>query len=280
MLPTLQALEGGRLRLYYGALDEQSVARIRWLEVALSKPTVVERAAAEPVLEIGEPGFFDDNGVVPTCVVRAGGELRLYYAGFQKQTKIAYTMFTGLAVSHDGGDVFRRASTTPVLDRSQAEPFFRTAAWLLAGESEWRAWYIGGGGWIADAGRSPLPTYRLLTLESRDGAVWPRSGDLCLEPSGDEIGFGRPCVLRSAAGYRMWYSVRRRNGYRLGYAESPDGRVWRRWDDRVDIPPQPGFSDAMSCYPAVVSHGDRLLMFYNGNGYGRTGIGVAELAAD
>ncbi len=32
----------------------------------------------------------------------------------------------------------------------------------------------------------------------------------------------------------------------------------------------------MQCYPHVINLNERLVMFYNGNGFGRTGIGYAE----
>jgi len=31
----------------------------------------------------------------------------------------------------------------------------------------------------------------------------------------------------------------------------------------------------MCCYPCVVTHENKLYMFYNGNGFGQTGIGYA-----
>lgn len=97
-------------------------------------------------------------------------------------------------------------------------------------------------------------------------------------PAREEIGFGRPCVLHAGDLYRMWYSIRTRSGYRLGYAESDDGERWRRLDERLDLgTPLPGFDDEMTCYSAVVRRGEDLLLFYNGNGYGRRGIGVAVL---
>ena len=33
----------------------------------------------------------------------------------------------------------------------------------------------------------------------------------------------------------------------------------------------------MIAYPNIVRVGERLLMFYNGNGFGQSGFGVAEL---
>lgn len=76
----------------------------------------------------------------------------------------------------------------------------------------------------------------------------------------------------------MWYSTARLplHPYRIGYAESDDGKRWTRIDEAVgfDVSPE-GFDSEMICYPHVVQHENRLYMFYNGNGFGREGIGLA-----
>ena len=46
---------------------------------------------------------------------------------------------------------------------------------------------------------------------------------------------------------------------------------------RVEIEPEQDWESEMTCYPWVVDYQDRTYMFYNGNGYGETGIGWAEL---
>jgi hypothetical protein len=74
----------------------------------------------------------------------------------------------------------------------------------------------------------------------------------------------------------MWYSVRNISGYRIGYATSPDGYSWQRRDSEAGIGcSAEGWDSEMICYSAIVPYSGTLLMFYNGNGYGRTGIGVA-----
>ena len=73
----------------------------------------------------------------------------------------------------------------------------------------------------------------------------------------------------------MWYSYRGPS-YRIGYAESADGIVWTRRDSTSVVPPsESGWDSEMTTYPVVVRRGDRLYMLYNGNDYGRTGIGLA-----
>jgi hypothetical protein len=40
-----------------------------------------------------------------------------------------------------------------------------------------------------------------------------------------------------------------------------------------------GFDSGMVCYPYVVLHGKKKYMFYNGNSFGRDGIGLAVAVA-
>jgi hypothetical protein len=87
----------------------------------------------------------------------------------------------------------------------------------------------------------------------------------------------------------MWYchrgSVDYRTdplqSYRLGYAESRDGLGWTRLDHLVGIDrSDDGWDSVMLAYPFVYEHRGRKLLFYNGNGFGESGIGYAVLEED
>jgi hypothetical protein len=90
-----------------------------------------------------------------------------------------------------------------------------------------------------------------------------------------EYAFGRPFVLAEDGRYKMWYSVRG-DAYRIGYAVSRDGVRWERQDERAGIDvSDSGWDSEMIEYPWVFDAAGRRYMLYNGNGYGRTGIGLA-----
>ena len=80
----------------------------------------------------------------------------------------------------------------------------------------------------------------------------------------------------------MWYSYRGQPSittYRIGYAESPDGVHWSRMDEKMhslDVS-EGGWDSEMICYPYVFDHKGKRYMLYNGNGYGKTGFGLAVL---
>jgi len=115
-----------------------------------------------------------------------------------------------------------------------------------------------------------------MEAESRDGVRWERANRVCIDyGSPGEYAIARPWVIRDADRYRMWYSYRD-EAYRIGYAESHDGLTWERLDDRAGIDVSvTGWDSDMIEYPAVIRAAGREWMFYNGNGYGRTGIGCA-----
>ena len=278
MLPTPLPLADGRLRLLLACADLNIVSSVGWIDLDRNDPQRILGVAETPVLRPGAPGCFDDNGVNPCSVITMpDGSVRLYYVGYQLQQNVPYTLFTGLALADTGAGDFRRISLVPVLDRGPQEIFFRTAPCVLPCVEGWQAWYIGGGEFVMEDGRLQ-PRYSLRHVTSPDGLAWPSAGCELLAPGNGELGFGRPWVLRDGAGWRLWYSIRTAKGYRLGYAESHDGLDWQRRDDRVGIATSPGEWDGeMICYAAVVRIGDAMYMFYNGNGYGRTGVGLAIL---
>lgn len=277
--PNPLLISDGVLRLYLSFCDENTVGRAAYVDVAADDPSRILRIAQHPVLDIGEPGYFDENGVLPTCVLPVGDLLYMYYVGYQLGNKVRYYQFEGLAISSDGGESFTRASRVPVIDRSDAEALNRTSAFVLLEGGVFRMWYVGGGEWTHARGKS-LPVYNLRYIESSDGISWPSEGRVVMDfASGDEHAFGRPWVIRTGSGYAMFYSVRTHSkGYRLGYAESGDGISWTRRDDEVGIDvSSDGWDSEMIAYASIASVGDATYMFYNGNDCDRTGFGYAEL---
>src|SRR5206468_6415563 len=106
-----------------------------------------------------------------------------------------------------------------------------------------------------------------------------REGHVCVDYAGpEEHAFSRPCVVRDGDLYRMWFSVRG-DAYRIGYAESRDGLAWERRDEEARIAPSSEWDAEMQAYPSVFDHGGRRYLLYNGNDYGRTGIGWATASA-
>ena len=277
-IPTPLKLDAERIRLYVAFLDKEHVGRVGYVDVDASNPLSVLRISNQPVLDIGKPGTFDDSGVTPISIVDDKGKKLMYYTGWQRGVKARYYLFTGLAISENGGETFERYSNVPILDRSNDELFFRTAAHVIIDNGIYKMWYIAGSKWINVRGKE-IPTYNMRYMESSDGFSWNKRGTVCMELSDDEHGFGRPFVVKEGRFYKMWYSIRTiNNGYRLGYAESIDGLNWERKDNEVGMDvSESGWDSEMICFASIIDVNRKRYMFYNGNNYGETGFGVAQL---
>jgi len=278
-IPTPLVLDDERIRIYVAFWDKDQVGRIGFVDVDANNPLKVLRVSKQPVLDIGEPGTFDDSGVTPTSIVDNKRKKFIYYMGWQRGVKVRYFLFTGLAIADKEGETFKRYSKVPILDRSNEELFVRSAAHVIIDNSVYKMWYVAGSKWIDVKGKK-VPTYNIRYMESNDGFSWGKRGTVCLELSNDdEFGFGRPFVIKEGQLYKMWYSIRTiSKGYRLGYAESMDGLNWERKDDEVGIDvSERGWDSEMICFASIVDVNEKRYMFYNGNNYGETGFGVALL---
>lgn len=280
MVPTPLLLRDiGVLRVFYTACDAAGIGRPAFVDLDPDDPSKVLGESEQPLMEIGRPGTFDENGVLPTCVVSLpDGRLYMYYVGFEIGTKIRYRLLTGVAVSSDLGVTFQRCSPVPALERSSDELYFRGGPFVLYEDGRFRMWYVAGSEWI-DLGGKSMPEYRVKYLESLNGLDWGPSGQLVLDISEpDEHGFGRPWVIRDGDCYQLYYSVRRKSlsAYRMGYAESQNGTKWTRHDEwmNLDVGPD-AYDDTAIMYAAPISIGGRTYCFYNGNDFGRDGIALA-----
>lgn len=278
--PTPLRLNEDIWRVFVQCRDQHNVGRVGYVDLDAQDPRKVVGESAEPVLDIGAPGMFDDNGVFQTSVLRLpDGRLFMYYVGFELCHHIRYRLLTGLAVSTDNGESFQRVMTTPVLDRSPGEEHFRCGPWVILDQGRFRMWYIAGGEWVL-RDEKPVPVYDLRYVESDDGLNWPARGQLVLSLNhNEEHGFGRPVVRRSEGGYHMFYSIRTNAaGYRLGYAESNDGLEWRRRDELMGLEVAASGWDAESVeYGVDIQTAGKTWLLYNGNDFGGTGFGIAEL---
>jgi hypothetical protein len=275
-------LLGDRIRVFAGCRDAEGRSSVWWVDLDPEDPACVLGEASTPALTAGGPDSFDVNGVVPCAVAPTGDEVRLYYAGYSPPggPDERFRVFSGVAAApRDDTTSFRRFRDTPLLRISADEQLFRVVHSILPADGGWRAWY--GAGHEFRTGRTKLlPVYDIRQMDSPDGLDFPDAGEVAIPlGSPDEHRVGRPYVVRHEGGYRMYFGAGTEETiYRLTFADSADGRSWRRHDGRLGLECTPGGFDAeMTAYPAAVTTATGTYLFYNGNGYGRDGFGVAVL---
>ncbi|MBQ0958437.1 hypothetical protein KAK06_05650 [Ideonella sp. 4Y11] len=284
--PTPLLIDPQTIRVYFGTRDERGRTRTSFVDVSADDPTRVLYVHDRPVLDLGTLGAFDDSGANVSCVLRVGTRVYMYFIGWNPSTTVHTRNAIGLAISEDGGTTFQRAFDGAVLDRTRSEPFYTGAVDVLHTPQGFRLWYTSGSAWKVIKGK-PEIFYHVKYGHSVDGIDWLREDITCIPPAHEWEATARPSVLFDEGRWRMWYSRRDlrafrtdpRQGYRAGYAESDDGQHWTRLDERVGLAcdaDEQAWDGQAVAYPYVLNLGERQLLFYNGNGFGRTGFGVAE----
>ena len=189
----------------------------------------------------GNPGEFDDAG----CMVSYVTPRDIYYVGWNLSVSVPFRNSIGL--SRNGEKLIG-----PILDRNRYDAVGVGACWNgLEYYTSLLGWENGRPRYHIVHGKPHMPAITFKNLET-------------------EWAIARPCVI----GDEMWYCYRGEE-YRIGYATRKDG-VWTRRDEEAGIEPSgEGFDKQAVCYPCVFDKDGARYMLFNGDGYGRTGFGLA-----
>jgi len=235
----------------------------------------------KPILNIGSEGHFDEDGVMPVCSINLNNKIYLYYIGWNLSISVPFRNSIGLAISDDDGETFYKPYKGPLLDRSIHDPCFVASCCVIEDDGVFKMWYLSCDSWESVSGKMHHK-YNIKYSYSYDSINWIREGKIAIDYLWkNEYAISVPRVIKEENLYKMWYSYRGRNEietYRIGYAESFDGIKWIRKDDEIimDVSVK-GWDSEMICYPFVFDYKSKRYMLYNGNGYGKTGFGLAIL---
>ncbi|MGL2966847.1 hypothetical protein [Flavobacterium sp. XGLA_31] len=283
-VPTAIQIDADTIRIYYAPRNQKGKSIPTYFDVDAHNPEKVKYIHDKPILELGQLGTFDDDGIMPCSVVRVSDtEMYLYYVGWNPSVSVPYRNAIGLAVSHDNGSTFKRVFQGAIVERNQNEPFFTASPFVLKEGDKWHLWYASSTGFVKVNGK-PEPLYEIKYAHSTNGIDWVRTNITCIPPSKEYECTARPTVVKEGNVYKMWFTFRGsfdyrdgKDSYQIGYAESEDGINWFRDDQKSGIGlSETGWDSTMQTYPSVIVIGNKKYLFYNGNGFGKTGIGWAE----
>ena len=279
--PVALHLRDDLFRIYFGAYDSQMRGKIYSLEIDLNDPQNIKNLKTDPVIDKGDIGFYDDNGIITSSILNHLNKIYLYTIGFSVKNKILFDAASGLAISKDKGKSFKKFPG-PVIDRTIYDPCFAASPCVLFDENKFKMWYVSGEKWERKKNLHLKHYYKIKYKESNDGIHWDNMASVAIDYENEyEYAIARPSIIKDGEkDYKMWYCYRGQkniNTYRIGYAESENGLRWVRKDrlmQQFDVSKN-GWDSEMICYPFVFDHKGKRYMLYNGNGYGKTGFGLA-----
>lgn len=270
-------LEDDVYRIFFSGRDEFNRSSVGAVDIDIVRRRIVQEHYY-PFFVHGPEGSFYADGVSIGNVYEVNG--------------VRYMLFMGWQAPKDGhwrGDI-GRLTVTPaaLLELNDSQPFLGvdetdlislSYPWVQASrQGGFEMWYGSTRTWDAGNGEMLHVIHR---ASSADGHLWHRTGLAVPYQLGQAQAFSRPTVACGAdAALEMWFSYRSGAGekYRIGYArkENEDEWVLMLESKTINISAS-GWDSEMIEYPFVFDHRDRRYMLYNGNGYGRTGFGLAVL---
>lgn len=276
----LEIIDDKILRIYVSGRDGDNISRVGVVDIDANDMKTILNISEKPILDIGDIGCFDERGASYPWIVDDGDKRYMYYVGWVKGGISGFQNFTGVAVSNDGGKTYQRLNRAPMLGRTNDEPVGSGSVAVMKDKDTWKLWYTSFVKWdMVDLKHRHF--YHIKYAESKDGINWDRKGKVAIDFKNDiENTIGKPMPIYEDGKYKLWYSYREWGStYRLGYAESMDGVTWNRMDDQVGIDVSgSGWDSEMIEYAYVFDHRGGRYMIYNGNSFGKTGLGLARLA--
>jgi hypothetical protein len=265
------------VRVFFTCRTQLSSSHVGYVDLDFKNNFSPINISSAPVIKPGAPGMFDDSGTAVGYIIEKGGQYYIFYLGWNLKVTVPWLNTIGLAKADSINGEFKKVSKAPIMDRSDEDPFSISYPSILFDEGIYKMWYGSNLSWGKDQSEMQ---HVIKYAESSDLLSWKRTNEIHIPLlHKNEYALSKPWVIKDEGLYKMWYSYRGNDtidAYRIGYAESEDGRQWKRKDENAGIDVSENSWDSeMICYPSVFTLNGKRYMLYNGNGYGKTGFGIA-----
>ncbi len=211
-----------------------------------------EKYPGNPIMTPGDPGTFNSGGYAFVTVLKNNDTLDMWFTASDQQVQRI-----GLAKSTNGYD-FEFIESVPFFEPSGAGYFDRQGVFnpqiLKINDTTWYMWYSG-----LDYTNFNAAVGLAVSI---DGLNWQRlSTDPVLDRgsagSFDQIVAYAGTVMLDGGIYKMWYTgMNASYVYKIGYATSPDGKIWTKYPDNPIL-------NFFSANPKVMKTATGYQMWYN-----------------
>lgn len=272
----------GKITLFYASRDTEGRSHVWGVDLVEQKGYLKAVGKPNHYFSPGRKGDFDADGVVPSTIVTNRGETFLYYVGWQRLPNGLYETALGLAQANPEDMEFVRLSHAPVLGKSEWDPISVGAADVSWDKeaSVWQAIYETNLEWTSN---NPKTGYRFgfRRAISSDGVKWEPEEALMLIPEKNET-FTSPRFIAAedTKCYLLFAMKKRGMHYSMKMlATENQGQHWKGLGFGLKVSSGQKWDDQEQTYPSNMFKGSdgQIFTAYNGNSYGKTGIGVFTL---
>jgi len=279
--PTALLLNDNVFRVFFSTRDVNNKSNVGFFDMEIEEKISILNVSNIPSLLHGGKGSIDEYGIGIGSLFNDGTNIFMSYMAWQIPKNKHWRGDIAIVKLSDDKQIFIPKSVSLLLGTDlQEDKISLSYPYIYYYEGNHYMWYGSTETWMHDNGEM-IHTIKLAI--SKDLKIWQRLGTKLELQLGKAQAFSRPTVIKICDKYHMWFSYRgNKDKYKIGYAISKDLINWDSFynQDNTIIVSDKGWDSEMVCYPCVFEFNNTLYMLYNGNGYGKTGIGLAVLEGE
>jgi|GEM_PF-4717011 len=272
--PVAFNLANNQVRIFFSGRNEEKKSSIGYFDILIDQ-TICQASELHTLVDIKDhkDSFFAD-GISLGNIFAWEGRHFLSFMGWQRLGESRWAGRIGLMELNPFTPSIQSVPNEPIIDISKTYGASLSYPAVKVMNGSRFFWY--GSTIKPDAGNGEMLHSLHLTVIGKTGEQ-RHYGEIIKHEIGTEQAFSRPCVIETDGGLSMFYSVRgSADTYQIKSATSLNGKSWQKADFELLGPEFPEETE-MQCYPYLFGLKDDLFMLYNGNGFGKSGIGIAVM---
>lgn len=270
-------IEDDIYKIYFSGRDKHNRSSVGAVDIDIVNRKVI-REYDKPFFKCEGNTFYSD-GVSIGNWYEAYGQKYILFMSWKTKNRAHWTGEIG-RLKVNGDFSLTLDSDKPFISLDDTDKVSLSYPWVMKINNQYIMYY---GSTITWDGENGEMVHIINYAISEDGENWNKKGLAIPYEYGFAQAFSRPTVIKIGNEYNMWMSSRGPKGiskYRIYRSTSTNGINWSKVSDNknagIDVS-ESGWDSEMICYPYVFDHKGKKYMLYNGNGYGKTGFGLAVL---
>ena len=260
------------IRLYISGRGKDNKSRIGTAIIKWSDKPTVMKISKNPIINIPnlKAGYFHTDGALYPEITKFKGKTFLYFCGWLNYKTFKYNCNIGLALKKSGN--FKLYSKAPIFKLDDIDPIGTGSMSVFKKKNYLLMYYVSFDEWVKKGGKFQHKYY-IKIAKSFDGINWIKKNQIAVKIKNSEIAVSKPSVISEGKKISMYFSARGKY-YKIFKVSSKDGLKFGKRS--AEIIKKSGSWDSKSReYPCVIRLNKKTIMFFNGNNFGKTGLGYA-----
>ncbi len=275
--PVALFLSNSQLRIFFNSRDSENRSSIYSIDLL---PQSLEPDYASVSLQhaYGNETSYFSHGISVGQLFDFHGERLLSVMGWKCYRDKHWEGRIG-SITLDADGNLTKLVSRPWMDLDEADPISLSYPAVFEDEDSKSIWYGSTSTW--DAGNGEMIHVLKEAKLSQDGKII-KSDKALPFVLGSAQAFSRPAIVKIGTKFLMAYSFRGNTSkYSIGFMHIGNvGSASHLGGILPFLPSNNAWESEMVEYPSFFSFNDHLYMLYNGNSFGRTGIGMVEVLYD